>query len=115
MLNKFFSSTGTIAKLDLTHYQSASIDRFLTSSVDELLQRMKNLSTESGSIKRSRLGGLGSQEQANLAWSLTVLEFYTPESLELLQLLFHAAVDDGCMKLQPEHAHQLWQGRCYCI
>jgi len=60
--------------------------------------------------------GLGSQEQANLAWSLTVLENYDDDVVTLLQNIFHAASsssggdgdDDECL-IQLEHAHQLWQ------
>eukprot|EP00978_Attheya_sp_CCMP212_P020399 scaffold58325_cov56-Attheya_sp.AAC.3 len=63
--------------------------------------------------------GLGAQEQANLAWSLTVLEEYeTDESVSILQHIFQAAavasssnkhVIDGNRIIQLEHAHQLWQ------
>jgi hypothetical protein len=56
--------------------------------------------------------GIGSQEQANIAWSLTVLEEYVdPSSVRLLDRIFHEAAEtckrDGIIHL--EHAHQLWQ------
>jgi hypothetical protein len=66
--------------------------------------------------------GLGPQEQANLAWSLTVLENYDSTVVTLLQNIFHAASpfnekfdgaaegeDDEGGVIQIEHAHQLWQ------
>jgi hypothetical protein len=66
--------------------------------------------------------GLGPQEQANLAWSLTVLENYDSTVVTLLQNIFHAASPfnekfDGAAEgedaegdvIQIEHAHQLWQ------
>ena len=58
--------------------------------------------------------GLRPQEQANLAWSLTVFENYDDHVVSLLQNVFHAATssaageDDGGL-IQLEHAHQLWQ------
>jgi hypothetical protein len=64
--------------------------------------------------------GMGPQEQANLAWSLTVLENYDSAVVTLLQIIFHAASpfdkvyganekDDEVDVIQIEHAHQLWQ------
>ncbi|KAL3774039.1 hypothetical protein ACHAW5_003954 [Stephanodiscus triporus] len=64
--------------------------------------------------------GLGPQEQANLAWSLTVIEDYDSAVVSLLQRIFHAASpfnktngvegeDDEGHVIQIEHAHQLWQ------
>eukprot|EP00957_Ditylum_brightwellii_P118527 9039589-Ditylum_brightwellii.AAC.1 len=75
--------------------------------------------------------GLGSQERANLAWSLTVLERYdTEESMELLRRIFCASsaitattnINDPSSlsssfppqqqnnnMIQLEHAHQLYQ------
>jgi hypothetical protein len=57
-------------------------------------------------------GRLGSQEQANVAWALTVLEdFDSSETVELLAVIFEDAAAscerDGLIQL--EHAHQLWQ------
>ncbi|KAL7539886.1 hypothetical protein ACHAXR_009695 [Thalassiosira sp. AJA248-18] len=53
--------------------------------------------------------GLGPQEQANLAWSLTVLETYDENVVSLLQNIFHAASSNDEGVIQLEHAHQLWQ------
>jgi len=56
--------------------------------------------------------GLGPQEQANLAWSFTVLENYDNDVVELLQNIFHAASSSNSEDeriVQLEHAHQLWQ------
>ena len=48
------------------------------------------------------------QEQANLAWSFTVLENYKdPSVVSLLQNIFTAA--SSSRDIQLEHAHQLWQ------
>jgi len=56
--------------------------------------------------------GIGPQEQANIAWSLTVLELYDSEDVtELLGAIFSEAAlsceNEGIIQL--EHAHQLWQ------
>lgn len=53
--------------------------------------------------------GLGPQEQANLAWSLTILENYDDHVVSLLQNIFHAASSNDEGIIQLEHAHQLWQ------
>lgn len=56
--------------------------------------------------------GIGPQEQANLAWSLTVLEQYEiPSSVALLREIFKEASSSGEKNefIQLEHAHQLWQ------
>ena len=55
--------------------------------------------------------GLGAQEQANLAWSLTVLEKYNSScSSQLLKLIFDVSSSRfDSRTLSLEHAHQLWQ------
>jgi hypothetical protein len=61
--------------------------------------------------------GIGAQEQANLAWSLTVLEIYSHESITLLQEIFSTASistktsnnTNGNVTIKLEHAHQLHQ------
>ena len=56
--------------------------------------------------------GIGAQEQANLAWSLTVLEAYrSPHTLRLLKAIFKETSTAGTRNefIQLEHAHQLWQ------
>ncbi|KAL9183967.1 hypothetical protein ACHAXT_002053 [Thalassiosira profunda] len=56
-----------------------------------------------------RRKGLGPQEQANLAWSLTVLEDYSRNVVALLRNIFYAASSDHGDGVVLEHAHQLWQ------
>lgn len=59
--------------------------------------------------------GLGVQEQANIAWSLAVLEKYQASaSIKLLQNIFTVCTA-SCTRGNPiglEHAHQLWQSVC---
>lgn len=56
--------------------------------------------------------GIGPQEQANIVWSLTVLEDHqSSNSIELIRRIFHEAAE-ACrnnLAIQLEHAHQLWQ------
>jgi len=59
--------------------------------------------------------GLGAQEQANIAWSLTVLDKYrSPESIQLLQKIFTGSSASSARgnRIGLEHAHQLWQSVC---
>jgi hypothetical protein len=55
---------------------------------------------------------IGPQEQANVFWSLTVLEqVHLAEAIELVSQIFQE-VADACQDqetIQLEHAHQLWQ------
>jgi hypothetical protein len=56
--------------------------------------------------------GIGAQEQANIVWSLTVLEHHqSQDSIELINRIFHEAADacENQHTIQLEHAHQLWQ------
>ncbi|KAL3791394.1 hypothetical protein ACHAWO_005018 [Cyclotella atomus] len=53
--------------------------------------------------------GLRSQEQANLAWSLTVLNQFDEHVTLLLQHVFQASASQPDGSIQLEHAHQLWQ------
>ena len=70
------------------------------------------LSSLSGSRDSLASCGIGPQGQANIAWSLTVLQNYeSHEAVKLLNMIFLEAVD-ACTKqhsIQLEHAHQLWQ------
>jgi hypothetical protein len=75
----------------------------------EAVLRLHSLLKSGPSLQEGRLG---SQEQANVAWALTVLEGYdSPETVELLATIFDDAAaqceKDGLIQL--EHAHQLWQ------
>jgi hypothetical protein len=75
----------------------------------EAVHRLHSLLKSGPSLQEGRLG---SQEQANVAWALTVLEeFDSPETVELLATIFDDAAV-SCKKdglIQLEHAHQLWQ------
>jgi hypothetical protein len=56
--------------------------------------------------------GIGAQEQANLAWSLTVLEqYHSKDATRLLKAIFQEASlsSEERHVIQLEHAHQLWQ------
>ena len=56
--------------------------------------------------------GVGSQEQANVVWSLTVLEKHqSPEAVTLISRIFEEAAEacEDQLTIQLEHAHQLWQ------
>jgi len=59
--------------------------------------------------------GLGAQEQANIAWSLAVLDNYkSPETIQLLQNIFTVSSTSSARgnRIGLEHAHQLWQSVC---
>jgi hypothetical protein len=93
------------ARLHLTEEQGDIFNEFPKYAIDYLLA--------SAEIEGGWEGvGIGGQEQANLIWSLAVLEeFQTSKSIDLLQRLFHAS-QDTCRStgvIQLEHAHQLWQ------
>lgn len=85
-----------VGKLHLT---SETFEQFSHSVTSFLLERIRS--------DNSEVVGIGAQEQANLAWSFTVLEHYSEESIELLQHIFQVASSSKVM--QTEHAHQLWQ------
>ena len=95
--------------MDLLQETEYPVDSFCDATIQVLLRKCKKLSTGSIETNDFEVNGFGSQEQANLAWSIVVTERYTSESLELLQILFNLAVCDNNM--QAEHAHQLWQGK----
>lgn len=102
------------ARLYLTSKFGSVYETFPNTASRALLERMDRNSDyiEQGELlppMRMQQYGLGSQEQANLAWSLTVLETYDDNVVILLQNIFHAASanDEGIIQL--EHAHQLWQ------
>lgn len=55
--------------------------------------------------------GLGRQEQANICWSLTVLQLYDEEAKKLLSQIF-SDFSSSCREsgiVQIQQAHQLWQ------
>ena len=103
------------ARLYLTPKISDVFGSFPSAASRAILQRMDGRTNNDDPDKRllsahtMRYKGLRSQEQANLAWSLTVLEQYDEGVTALLQNIFHAASSDADGMIQLEHAHQLWQ------
>jgi RAP domain len=94
------------ARMHLTYSTSFYFDEFTKKAVRTL----------NNAIRRSSFDkiGIGAQEQANIAWSLTVLENYSTDGLQLLEKIFTEAAK-SCQKegiIQLEHAHQLWQALC---
>lgn len=92
------------ARLNLTG-ESASV---FTEFPSLACRAMLNLLTKKADTALDKIG-LRSQEQANLAWSLTVLNQFDEHITSLLQHVFRASssLPDGTIQL--EHAHQLWQ------
>ena len=105
------------ARLYLTAESGQVFDDFVELLPQALLYRMhmaNNASSKSveeiqQSLKRIHLGP---QEQANLVWSMTVLEKYkSDEAIDLLRNIFRVC-SASCKEGDPirlEHAHQLWQ------
>jgi len=90
---------------------------YLTSAIHEMFGYFTQTalkSIQSTLSEGSGLGdiGIGPQEQANIAWALTVLEAHqSSEAVSLLRTVFLDAAS-ACKKdglIQLEHAHQLWQ------
>lgn len=90
---------------------------YLTEDVGDVYEDFVNVlpSTLISRMNKNNKGGhhhetFGSQEQANIAWSLTVLEKYnSPAARKLLRSIFtncSASCKEG---ISLEHAHQLWQ------
>lgn len=93
------------ARLYLKEAQGQVYADFSSDATNWLLNKVQG----SGSMEQV---GIGPQEQANLAWSLTVLEQYeAPSSIALLREIFEEASSSGQKNefMQLEHAHQLWQ------
>eukprot|EP00534_Pseudo-nitzschia_fraudulenta_P011880 CAMPEP_0201219222 /NCGR_PEP_ID=MMETSP0851-20130426/190970_1 /ASSEMBLY_ACC=CAM_ASM_000631 /TAXON_ID=183588 /ORGANISM="Pseudo-nitzschia fraudulenta, Strain WWA7" /LENGTH=928 /DNA_ID=CAMNT_0047508911 /DNA_START=146 /DNA_END=2932 /DNA_ORIENTATION=+ len=94
------------ARLFLTEQEGIEFDEF---AQDAPLFFLKALRESRGSFAKSRIG---SQEQANIVWSLVILEKYdSPEAIILIDLIFAEAARSCKEKksMQLEHAHQLWQ------
>ena len=92
------------ARLYLRGQEGPVYADFTQRAIDRLVVDSQNTSLQSV--------GIGPQEQANIAWSLTVLQAEGREGAEtLLRKIFGEAVAtcrrDGVIQL--EHAHQLWQ------
>jgi hypothetical protein len=89
---------------------------YLTSSEGAVYQQFPQtaVASISAAVATQRLGdvGIGPQEQANIAWSLTVLAHHqSDEAIHLLRRVFDEAAN-SCEEeglIQLEHAHQLWQ------
>eukprot|EP00536_Pseudo-nitzschia_multiseries_P007731 jgi/Psemu1/196289/e_gw1.184.67.1 len=94
------------ARLYLTEQEGFEFAEF---AEDAPLFFLEALREHHGSFVESQIG---SQEQANIVWSLVILEkFDSPEAIKLIDLIFEEAARD-CKEnksMQLEHAHQLWQ------
>lgn len=93
------------ARLHLKAREGSVFERFPAAAVGQLLQDMDMEGSLAGA-------GINCQEQANIAWSLTVLEEdKSADSVRLLAGIYEQAGErcsrDGIIQL--EHAHQLWQ------
>jgi len=90
----------------LTEQEGVEFDEF---TEDAPLFFLKALHEKRGSFIESRIGP---QEQANIVWSLVILEkYHSPEAIILIDLIFQEAAR-SCKEnrsIQLEHAHQLWQ------
>jgi hypothetical protein len=77
-----------------------------------ILRRIKRSSSSGNDFATLDTIGLGAQEQANMAWSLTVLqEHFSEDGEELLRHIFQSATSSyrsGAF-IRLENAHQLWQ------
>mmetsp|Transcript_4657 Transcript_4657/g.11852 ORF Transcript_4657/g.11852 Transcript_4657/m.11852 type:complete len:1143 (-) Transcript_4657:429-3857(-) len=94
------------ARLSLTDPQGTMFEEFATDAPGYFLQALKD---HKGSFRDARIGP---QEQANIAWSLVVLEkFDSPDAIELLNSIFinsaRTCKEEGVIQL--DHANQLWQ------
>ena len=94
------------ARLYLTDEQDDSFGDFAEDASKFFLSA---LSKSTGTLARS---GIGAQEQANIVWSLTVLEQHqSKDAIELIQRIFRETAETcrDQQTIQLEHAHQLWQ------
>jgi RAP domain len=94
------------ARLNLQASQGAEFDDFAWEAPKFI---MKALDEAGSSLKDI---GIGPQEQANIAWSLTVLEQHqSHDAIRLLKRIFEEAAQscEDDQVIQLEHAHQLWQ------
>lgn len=94
------------ARLHLTNEQGEIFEDFAVDAPRFLLSSLRN---DGRCLFDS---GIGAQEQANIAWSLTVLQRHqSKEAIRLLNMIFLASAN-ACRDnhtIQLEHAHQLWQ------
>ncbi|VEU36204.1 unnamed protein product [Pseudo-nitzschia multistriata] len=94
------------ARLYLTEKEGNEFAEFTEDAPLFFLDTLRN---NSGSFEKSKIGP---QEQANIVWSLVILEKYdSTEAILLIDLIFEEAARH-CKEnksMQLEHAHQLWQ------
>mmetsp|Transcript_10831 Transcript_10831/g.26193 ORF Transcript_10831/g.26193 Transcript_10831/m.26193 type:complete len:922 (+) Transcript_10831:84-2849(+) len=93
------------ARLYLKEEEGEMFEDFVRNASGYILSSITN----GGSLQSV---GIGPQEQANIAWSLTVLEEHQSEnSIKLIQKIFQEAAESfkEDRSIQLEHAHQLWQ------
>lgn len=93
------------ARLYLKEPQGQVFERFASLAASVLAKRTRD-------VDRLTDVGFGYQEQANIVWSLTVLEAnHEASTIHLIRRIFNEACrscqEDGVIHL--EHAHQLWQ------
>jgi hypothetical protein len=94
------------ARLYLTSSQGQVFEDFAVQAPRALVMATKSVGADLGHI------GIGPQEQANVAWSLTVLQQHqSSEAVEVLSNIFREAARFSQVQrmIQLEHAHQLWQ------
>ena len=94
------------ARLFLTEQEGVEFDEF---AADAPLFFLKALRESRGSFPEAKIGP---QEQANIIWSLVILEkYHSTEAIILIDLLFVEAARSckANKEMQLEHAHQLWQ------
>ena len=98
------------ARLNLTERNGVSFGEFPSAVCQTIADQvlMRNKEGESMLSKMQNIG-LRSQEQANFAWSLTVLNKFDNHTTFILQNIFEAVSSQPAGNVQLEHAHQLWQ------
>jgi len=100
------------ANLYLTSKQGSVFGVFSEAVPRTLLRRVQRQIDNGNEIASVDSIGIGAQEQANLAWSLTVLqEHFSEESKDLLRSIFRSASSSyrSGSFIRLENAHQLWQ------
>ena len=94
------------ARLYLNSSQGTEFKEFADHAPETILQRASHGKRSLSSV------GIGPQEQANIAWALTVLEQHqSADAIKLIDQIFQEAASE-CQEqksIQLEHAHQLWQ------
>ncbi len=94
------------ARLYLTAAQGQVFEDFAAQVPHALVKASKSHNGDLGLI------GIGPQEQANVAWSLTVLQQHqSSDAVGVLSTIFREAArfSQAQRMIQLEHAHQLWQ------